>query len=128
MSSFTTSILDRIPVWFDWALVPAAIALLALALYRKTRALAATGFLVAAGLSGVLLSLLVGTSVFNLFGYGRAVLNLLLNFGPGVTRDYIVTLIHANAGRLYAVGPMFATALCSGIAAAYLRRERPSPE
>lgn len=116
--------LDWLPAGFDWAIVPAGLLLLALALRPQTRALAATGFLVAAGISAALLSLLLAASVFHLLGYGRAVADLLLNFGPAVTRDYLASLMRENGPRLLALTPMVATAGFSSIAAVYLRRAR----
>jgi hypothetical protein len=93
-----------------------------MAAHRETRHIAALGFLIAAGISAALLSLLVAASVFFLFGYGRAVIAMLLNFGPAVTGDYLATLVHQNALRLLAVLPMIGTVLFSTVAAIYLRR------
>jgi hypothetical protein len=111
-----------LPVVFDWIILPVAVVLLALAFLPATRRIAATGFLVAAGTSAALLSLLLAASVFHLMGYGRAIADLLLNFGPAVTGNYIGTLMHDNAPRLLAMTPMVAVTFLSGIAAVYLRR------
>jgi hypothetical protein len=115
---------EWLPVGFDWAIVPVAVVLLALAIRAGTRPLAATGFLIAAGFSAALLSLLLAASIFHLLGYGRAVIDLLLNFGPSVTSDYIATLFRDNAPRLLALVPMIVTAILSSVAAIYLRRIR----
>jgi hypothetical protein len=116
--------LEWLPVGFDWAILPVAIILIGLAISGRTRPLAATGFLVAAAFSAALLSLLLATSVFHLLGYGRAVIDLLFNFGPGVTRDYVASLMRDNSSRLLALVPMIVTAGLSSIAAIYLRRTR----
>jgi hypothetical protein len=126
MPNLTFAAIDWIPTGFNWALAPVAVALVALALNGRTRPLAATGFLIAAGISASLLSLLVAASVFHLLGYGRAVADLLLNFGPSVTRDYLATLLSANGARLLTLLPMVFTAFSSIIAAIYLRREEGS--
>jgi len=120
--NLTLATLDWLPMGFNWALAPIALVLVVLALNGRTRTLAATGFLVAAAISAALLSLLLAASVFHLLGYGRAVANLLLNFGPLVTRDYVATLVRANGARLLALVPMIFTALSSSIAAVYLQR------
>ena len=116
--------LEWLPVGFDWAIVPVAVILVVLALNARTRPLAATGFLVAAAFSAALLSLVLATSIFHLMGYGRAVADLLFNFGPAVTRDYVSGLLHENGPRLLALVPMIVTAVLSSIAAIYLRRAR----
>lgn len=113
---------EWVPMGFDWAIIPATLLLVVLALQDRTRPLAATGFLVAAGVSAALLSLLLAASAFHLLGYGRAVIDLLINFGPSVTRDYLGTLLQDNAPRLLALVPMIVTAVLAGVAAAYLRR------
>jgi hypothetical protein len=113
-----------LPVIFDWIIAPIALALLALSVFPRTRRMAATGFLVAAGVSAALLSLLLAASVFHLLGYGRAIADLLLNFGPAVTGNYIGTLMRENAPRLLALAPMVVTAILSSTAAIYLRRAR----
>ena len=122
MHNLTLATLDWLPMGFNWALAPITLVLVVLALNGRTRPLAATGFLVAAAVSAALLSLLLAASVFHLLGYGRAVANLLLNFGPLVTRDYVATLVRANGARLLALVPMIFTALSSSIAAVYLQR------
>jgi hypothetical protein len=122
MTNLPLTAINWLPVVFDWAIAPFAVALIGLASFRESRPIAALGFLIAAGISAALLSLLLATSVFYLFGYGRAVMAMLLNFGPAVTRDYVVGLVHQNALRLLAVLPMIATALSSTVAAIYLRR------
>ena len=113
---------EWLPLAFDWAIGPVAILLTALALAGRTRPLAATGFLVAAAFSAGLLSLVLAASVFHLLGYGRAVVDLLLNFGPSVTRDYVATLLRENAPNLLALIPMILTTLLASTAAIYLRR------
>ena len=113
---------EWLPVAFDWGVAPVILVLLGLALNRKTRPLAARGCLVAAAVSAALLSLLLAASVFHLLGYGRAVADLLLNFGPAMTRDYVVTLLRDNSQRLLALVPMIAAAALSGIATVYLHR------
>ena len=115
---------EWLPVAFDWGLVPATLVLLVLALGGKTRPLAARGCLIAAAVSAALLSLLLAASVFHLLGYGRAVADLLLNFGPAMTRDYVVGLLRDNSQRLLALVPMIAAAALSGIATVYLHRSR----
>jgi len=122
MPNLTFAALEWIPTGFNWALAPVVLALLVLAFNGRTRSLAATGFLVAAAVSACLLSLLLAASVFHLLGYARALANLLLNFGPSVTRDYVSTLISANGARLLTLVPMVLTALLSSVAAVYLRR------
>jgi hypothetical protein len=87
--------------------------------------LAAKGFLIAACVSAALLSLLLASSVFHLVGYGRAVADLLLNFGPSVTEDYIATLVRQNGPGLLALVPMVVTIFLSSLAAVYLRRASP---
>jgi len=113
-----------LPIVFDWVILPVALALLVLAFLPRTRRIAATGFLAAAAVSAALLSLLLAASVFHLLGYGRAIADLLLNFGPAVTGNYIGTLMHDNAPRLLAMTPMVAVTFFSGTAAIYLRRGR----
>jgi len=120
--NLTLATLDWLPMGFNWALAPITLVLVVLALNGRTRPLAAAGFLVAAAVSAALLSLLLAASVFHLLGYGRAVADLLLNFGPLVTRDYVATLVRANGARLLALVPMIFTALSSSIAAVYLQR------
>jgi hypothetical protein len=126
MLAFLFTALEWIPAGFDWLIVPVALVLLALAFSARTRPLAATGFLTAAALSAALLSLILAASVFHLVGYGRAVIDLLFNFGPGVTRDYVSMLFHQNGPRLLALVPMIVTAILSGVAAIYLRRRERS--
>jgi hypothetical protein len=111
-----------LPVVFDWIIAPIALVLLAFACFPRTRRMAATGFLAAAAASAALLSLLLAASVFHLLGYGRAIADLLLNFGPAVTSNYIGTLMRENAPRLLALAPMVVTAILSSSAAIYLRR------
>lgn len=113
-----------LPVVFDWIIAPVGLALLALALFPRTRRMAATGFLAAAAASTALLSLLLAASIFHLLGYGRAIADLLLNFGPAVTSNYLGTLMRENAPRLLALAPMVVTAILSSTAAIYLRRTR----
>jgi predicted permease len=113
-----------LPIVFDWIIVPVALVLLGLSFSRRTRRWAATGFLAAAAGSAALLSLLLAASVFHLLGYGRAIADLLLNFGPAVTGNYIGTLMQENAPRLVALIPMVLTMLLSSTAAIYLRRKR----
>ena len=122
MLAFLFSALERVPAGFDWLIVPVAVILLALSFSGRTRPLAATGFLTAAAVSAALLSLILAASVFHVVGYGRAVADLLLNFGPGVTRDYVFTLFRQNGPKLLALVPMIVTAILSGVAAIYLRR------
>lgn len=122
MVSVLLAATEWLPIGFDWAIGPIAALLTGLALSGRTRPLAATGFLVAAAFSGGLLSLILAASVFHLLGYGRAVLDLLLNFGLSVTRDYIVTLFRENAPSLLALAPMILTTLLASVAAIYLRR------
>ena len=122
MLDFLLTVLAWLPVCFDWAIVPVAVLLIILAARASTRGLAARGFLIAASVSAALLSLLLASSVFHLLGYGRAVADLLLNFGPSVTRDYIATLIGQNGRGLLALLPMMATIFLSSIAAVYLRK------
>ncbi|MBV9062146.1 MAG: hypothetical protein JOY77_04345 [Alphaproteobacteria bacterium] len=120
------TVLEWLPVGFDWAILPVGLILTGLAFSARTRPLAATGFLVAAAFSAVLLSIVLATSVFHLLGYGRAVADLLLNFGPAVTRDYVVSLARENGPRLLALVPMIVTTALASIAAIYLRRRRES--
>lgn len=127
MSSIPITVLSWLPIVFDWAIVPVAIILIGLCARSETRPLAATGFLVAAGISAGVLSLLLAASVFYLIGYGRAVGDLLLNFGPSVTGQYIGTLLRQNGMRFLSLLPMIAAALASTVAAIYLRRLH-SPE
>jgi len=122
MLDFLLTVLAWLPVCFDWAIVPAAVLLIVLAARGRTRGLAARGFLFAASVSAALLSLLLASSVFHLLGYGRAVADLLLNFGPSVTEDYIGTLIRQNGRGLLALVPMVVTIFLSSIAALYLRK------
>lgn len=124
MSDLPVSALNWLAIGFDWTLVPVGLILIALALRPQTRHHAAIGFLVAAGVSAALLSLLLAASVFYFVGYGRAIANLLLNFGPSVTRNYIVALAQQNGRRLLAVSPMIATAVSSSIAGVYLRKSQ----
>ena len=124
MFSLAAAALEWLPTGFDWVVIPVGIALVALALRDKTRPLAATGFLVAAAVSATLLSLLLAASVFRLLGYGRALIDLLLNFGPGVTGQYIATLVHENGPRFLALAPMVLTTGLASTAAIYLRRVR----
>ena len=126
MLAFLFTALEWIPVGFDWLIAPVALVLLALSFSGRTRPLAATGFLAAAAVSAALLSLILAASVFHLVGYGRAVADLLLNFGPGVTRDYVFALFRQNGPRLLALLPMIAMAVLSGVAAIYLRRRERS--
>jgi hypothetical protein len=125
MLDFLFTILAWLPVCFDWAIVPVAILLIALAARANTRGAAARGFLIAACVSAALLSVLLASSVFHLLGYGRAVVDLLLNFGPSVTRDYVATLIGQNGRGLLALVPMVVTVLLSSVAALYLRKATP---
>ena len=111
-----------LPIVFDWVIAPVALVLLGLSLFGRTRRWAATGFLAAAAGSAALLSLLLAASVFHLLGYGRAIADLLLNFGPAITGNYIGTLLGQNAPRLLALAPMVLTTLLSSTAAIYLRR------
>ncbi|HEY1962227.1 MAG TPA: hypothetical protein VGG69_07410 [Rhizomicrobium sp.] len=122
MLAFLFTALDWIPTAFDWLIVPVALILLVLSLIARTRPIAAAGFLTAAAVSAAFLSLILAASVFHIVGYGRAVADLLLNFGPAVTRDYVFALFRQNGPRLLAVVPMIVTALLSGVAAIYLRR------
>ncbi|MBV9571752.1 MAG: hypothetical protein JO056_10975 [Alphaproteobacteria bacterium] len=122
MVSVLSAAMEWLPVGFDWAIGPIALLLTGLALSDRTRPLAATGFLVAAAFSAALLSLILAASVFHLLGYGRAVVDLLLNFGLTVTRDYVITLFQENAPGLLALAPMILTTLLASIAAMYLRR------
>lgn len=122
MLDFLFAVLTRLPVCFDWAIVPVAVLLIGLAARGSTRTLAAKGFLIAACVSAALLSLLLASSVFHLVGYGRAVADLLLNFGPSVTKDYIATLIRQNGLGLLALVPMVVTVFLSSVAALYLRK------
>jgi hypothetical protein len=122
MLAFLLTALDWIPAGFDWLIVPIALVLLMLSFSTRTRQLAATGFLTAAAVSAALLSLILAASVFHIVGYGRAVADLLLNFGPAVTRDYLLQLFRQNGPRLMALVPMIVTAILSGMAAIYLRR------
>ena len=126
MLAFLFTALEWIPTGFDWLILPVALVLLGLAMSSRTRPLAATGFLTAAAVSAALLSLILAASVFHIVGYGRAIADLLLNFGPAVTRDYVLTLFRQNGPRLLAVVPMIVTAILSGIAAIYLRRREGS--
>ena len=126
MSNLPLTALNWLALGFDWAMLPAAIILIALAVRKQTRRYAALGFLVLAGISAALLSLLVATSIFYFVGYGRAIASLLLNFGPSVTRNYIAALARENGSRLLAVSPMIFVAVSSSVAAVYLRRE-PEP-
>ncbi len=122
MFNFAAAALEWLPTAFDWIVVPVGLALIALAAREKTRPLAASGFLVAAAISAALLSLLLATSVFHLLGYGRALIDILLNFGPGMTGQYIATLAHENGPRFLALAPMMVTTGLAGVAAIYLRR------
>lgn len=124
MFNLAAAALEWLPTGFDWVVVPVGVALIVLAARQKTRPLAATGFLVAAAISAALLSLLLAASVFHLLGYGRALIDLLLNFGPGVTGQYIATLAHENGHRFLALAPMVLTTGLAGVAAIYLRRVR----
>jgi hypothetical protein len=126
MLAFLFTALAWIPVGFDWLIMPVALILVVLAFRARTRPLAATGFLTAAAVSAALLSLILAASVFHLVGYGRAVADLLLNFGPVVTREYVFTLFRQNGPRLLALVPMIVTAVLSGVAAIYLRRRERS--
>lgn len=126
MLAFLLTALEWIPTGFDWLIVPVALVLLGLAISGRTRPLAATGFLTAAAVSAALLSLILAASVFHIVGYGRAIADLLLNFGPGVTRDYVLTLFRQNGPKLLALVPMIVTAILSGVAAIYLRRRERS--
>ncbi len=122
MLNFLLAAIQWLPTGFDWLIAPAALVLLALALSGKTRPIAAMGFLIAAAISAALLSLLLAASIFHLLGYGRALADLLLNFGPAVTRDYLAALLRENGPRLLALVPMIVTAALASIAAIYLRR------
>jgi hypothetical protein len=122
MLDFLFMVLAWLPVCFDWAIMPVAAVLIVLAARGTTRGVAARGFLIAASVSAALLSLLLASSVFHLLGYGRAVADLLLNFGPSVTREYIATLIKQNGRGLLALVPMVVTVFLSSVAALYLRR------
>lgn len=124
MFDFAAAALDWMPTGYNWAVIPVGLALVVLALREKTRPLAATGFLIAAAVSAALLSLLLAASVFHLLGYGRALMDLLLNFGPAVTGRYIATLAHQNAPRFLALVPMVLTTAFASVAAIYLRRVR----
>jgi hypothetical protein len=126
MLAFLFTILEWIPIGFDWLIAPVALVLLVLSFSARMRPIAATGFLSAAAISAALLSLILAASVFHLVGYGRAVADLLLNFGPGVTRDYVFSLFRQNGPRLLALVPMIITAGLSGVAAIYLRRRERS--
>jgi hypothetical protein len=126
MLAFLLTALEWIPIGFDWLIVPVGLVLLALSFSAGTRPLAATGFLTAAAVSAAFLSLILAASVFHIVGYGRAVADLLFNFGPGVTRDYLGTLFRQNGPRLLALLPMMATAILAGVAAIYLRRRERS--
>jgi hypothetical protein len=68
--------------------------------------------------------LLLAASVFHLLGYGRALIDLLLNFGPSVTGQYIATLAHENGPRFLSLAPMVFTTGLASVAAIYLRRVR----
>ncbi|HEX3653044.1 MAG TPA: hypothetical protein VHU18_09505 [Rhizomicrobium sp.] len=122
MLDFLLTVLAWVPVFFDWAILPVAVLLIALAARGSTRGVAANGFLIAASVSAALLSLLLASSVFHLVGYGRAVADLLLNFGPSVTENYIGTLIRQNGRGLLALVPMVLTIFFSSMAALYLRK------
>jgi hypothetical protein len=122
MFNFAAAMLEWLPTGFNWAVLPVGLVLAALALRENTRPLAATGFLVAAAFSAALLSLLLAASVFRLLGYGRALIDLLLNFGPTVTTQYIATLAHENGPRFVALAPMVLTTGLASVAAIYLRR------
>jgi hypothetical protein len=125
MLDFLLTVFAWLPVCFDWAILPMAALLIALAVRESTRGVAAKGFLIAASVSAALLSLLLASSVFHLVGYGRAVADLLLNFGPSVTENYIGTLIRQNGRGLLALVPMVLTIFFSSIAALYLRKVSP---
>jgi hypothetical protein len=122
MLDFLLTVLAWLPICFDWAIAPVAVVLIALAFRGSTRGAAAKGFLIAASVSAALLSLLLASSVFHLVGYGRAVADLLLNFGPSVTEEYIGTLIRQNGRGLLALVPMVVTVFFSSVAALYLRK------
>jgi hypothetical protein len=124
MFNLAAAALEWLPTGFDWIVIPAGILLVALALRERTRPMAATGFLAAAAISAALLSLLLAASVFHLLGYGRALIDLLLNFGPAVTGQYIATLAQENGPRFLALAPMVLTTGLASIAAIYLRRAR----
>lgn len=124
MFNLAAGALEWLPTGFNWAVLPVALALVVLALRERTRPLAATGFLVAAAVSAALLSLLLAASVFHLLGYGRALIDLLLNFGPSVTGQYIATLAHENGPRFLSLAPMVLTTGLASVAAIYLRRVR----
>jgi hypothetical protein len=126
MLNFLLAVLQWLPIGFDWLIAPAALVLVALALSGKTRPIAAMGFLIAAAISAALLSLLLAASIFHLLGYGRALADLLLTFGPAVTRDYLATLLRENGPRLLALVPMIVTAALASVAAIYLRRRERS--
>jgi hypothetical protein len=115
---------EWLPVAFDWAILPATLVLLALAFRGETRPLAARGCLIAATVTAALLSVLLAASIFHLLGYGRAVADLLLNFGPAMTRNYVATLLGENSHRLMALVPMIAALALSGVATMYLHRRR----
>jgi hypothetical protein len=116
MANSLLAVLDWLPVGFDWAILPVGLVLLILAFRPQTRPLAATGFLIAAAFSAALLSLLLAASVFHLLGYGRAIADLLLNFGPTVTRDYVAGLVRENGPKLVALTPMVATTGLASVA------------
>jgi len=124
MFNFAATAFEWLPTGFNWVVLPVGVVLAALALRERTRPLAATGFLVAAAVSAALLSLLLAASVFHLLGYGRALIDLLLNFGPSVTSQYIATLAHQNGPRFIALAPMVLTVGLASVAAVYLRRAR----
>lgn len=122
MANSLLAVLDWLPIGFDWAILPVGLTLLILAFRPQTRPWAATGFLLAAAFSAALLSMLLAASVFHLLGYGRAIVDLLLNFGPAVTRDYVAGLVRENGPKLLALTPMVATTGFASVAAVYLRR------
>jgi len=124
MFNLAAGALEWLPTGFNWAVLPVALALVVLSLRERTRPLAATGFLVAAAVSAALLSLLLAASVFHLLGYGRALIDLLLNFGPSVTGQYVATLVHQNGPRFLSLAPMVLTTGLASVAAIYLRRVR----
>jgi hypothetical protein len=115
---------EWLPKVFDWGLAPGAFVLLLLAFVRKARLVSALGLMTIAAISVALLSIDVAAIAYVSWAYERIALDLLLNFGPGVTARFVATLLHGVGARLIDAVPMLATTAASSIAVVALRTGR----
>ncbi len=113
-----------IPGVFNWVIAPIAILLLGLSAIARTRTISTHGLTITAALSITLMSVLLASAVFLLFGYARALASVLLNFGPAIARGFVADVLAASGSRLAVFIPAIATTIGSSVAAAMLRGRR----